>query len=245
MPGKKTVYWDDPCFPVHGGSEICVNRQYKECRAAPGIWRDIQSGRNYETFMQALAFETKLWSHGIPLPGKVERLVRFVKDNFLADRVFCDLTDLNWQALEWCNKQNGTYRCMVALARLKRFTKLYAENSCVWCRRMPSDSISVQKERSPLTAFVNYEGRRFGVPYSYPDATARVERSGDLLRIYSADLKVLLATHTVTSSRTDSFCEGHTNPWHSQKNFPQRLYKRRFFSYQNPLSGSLLCQIRF
>ena len=40
--------------------------------------------------------------------------------------------------------------------------------------------------------FVNYEDRRFGVPYSYPGTTARVERSSDLLRIYSADLKVLL-----------------------------------------------------
>ena len=60
--------------------------------------------------------------------------------------------------------------------------------------------------------FVNYEGRRFGVPYSYPSATARVERSGDLLRIYSADLKVLLVTHTVTWSRTDSFCSGQYEP---------------------------------
>ena len=36
--------------------------------------------------------------------------------------------------------------------RIKRFTKLYAENSCVWCRRILSDSIFVRKERSPLTA---------------------------------------------------------------------------------------------
>ena len=108
--------------------------------------------KDYETFMQALAFETKLCKPRHPFTkGKVERLVRFVKDNFLTDRVFCDLTDLNWQALEWCNKQNGTYR-RLWMVRLKRFTKLYAENSCVWCRRMPSDSISVQKERSPLTA---------------------------------------------------------------------------------------------
>lgn len=56
--------------------------------------------------------------------------------------------------------------------------------------------------------FVNYESWRFGVPYSYPGATARVERNGDLLPIYSADLKVLLVTHTVTWSRTDSFCSG-------------------------------------
>lgn len=56
--------------------------------------------------------------------------------------------------------------------------------------------------------FVNYEGRRFGVPYSYPGATARIMRSGDTLYIYSADLSSLLTTHDVTWSRRDSFCEG-------------------------------------
>ena len=41
--------------------------------------------------------------------GKVERLVRFVKDNFLAGRIFRDLTDLNYAALEWCAEQNTAY----------------------------------------------------------------------------------------------------------------------------------------
>ena len=71
--------------------------------------------KDYESFTQVLDFETKLCKPRHPFTkGKVERLVRFVKDNFLADRVFCDLTDLNWQALEWCNKQNGIYRRTVA-----------------------------------------------------------------------------------------------------------------------------------
>ena len=68
--------------------------------------------------------------------------------------------------------------------------------------------------------FVNYEGRRFGVPYSYPSAIARVERSGDLLRIYSADLKVLLATHAVTWSRTDSLCKGQYETLEQPEEFP-------------------------
>ena len=55
----------------------------------------------YKTFMQALAFETKLCKPRHPFAkDKLERLVRFVKDNFLADQVFCNLTDLNWQAPE-------------------------------------------------------------------------------------------------------------------------------------------------
>ena len=68
--------------------------------------------------------------------------------------------------------------------------------------------------------FVNYEGRRFGVPYSYPSAIARVERSGDLLRIYSADLKVLLATHAVTWSQPDSLCKGQYETLEQPEEFP-------------------------
>ena len=64
------------------------------------------------------------------------------------------------------------------------------------------------ERRISFDGFVNYEDRRFGVPYSYPGGTARVERSGDTLYIYSTDLKLLLCTHDVTWNRRDSFCEG-------------------------------------
>lgn len=40
----------------------------------------------------------------------MERLVRLVKENFLAGRVFWNITDLNRAALDWCNDQNSTYR---------------------------------------------------------------------------------------------------------------------------------------
>ena len=36
--------------------------------------------------------------------GKVERLVSYVKDNFMAARTF---TDINTQAKDWCNKVNA------------------------------------------------------------------------------------------------------------------------------------------
>ena len=48
------------------------------------------------------------------------------------------------------------------------------------------------ERRISFDGFVNYEGRRFGVPYIYPGTTARVERSGNALYIYSADLKMLV-----------------------------------------------------
>lgn len=58
-----------------------------------------------------------------------------------------------------------------------------------------------------MTGFVNYEGRRFGVPYRYAGAIARVMRQDDTLYVYSDDLRQLLVPHEVTWSKRDCFCK--------------------------------------
>ena len=53
------------------------------------IWQ-----KDYKTFMETIGFQTKLCKPRHPFTkGKVERLIRFVKDNFLAGRVFGTITD--------------------------------------------------------------------------------------------------------------------------------------------------------
>ena len=169
--------------------------------------------KDYEAFMRTVGFDTKLCKPRHPFTkGAVERLVRFVKENFLADRVFCNVTDLNWQALEWCNTQNGIYHRAVDgvpqqihdAACSSHLRKLPDSNEARW--------YLCPERRISFDGFVNYEGRRFGVPYSYSGSIARVMRSGDTLYIYSADMNSLLATHAVTWSRRDSFCEGQYEP---------------------------------
>ena len=190
--------------------------------------------KDYETFMQTLAFETKPCKPRHPFTkGKVERLVRFVKDKFLSDWVFCDLTDLNWQTLEWCNKQNGTYRRTVDGEPHKIHENVCGEQ----LHMFPEDDVRfyLRPERKiSLDGFVNYEGRRFRVPYIYPGATARVERSGASLRIYSADLKVLLITHTVTWSCTDSFCSGQYELLAQPEEFPTAPVQTQILQLPKP-----------
>ena len=66
---------------------------------------------DYEAFMRCVGFETRLCKPYHPYTkGKVERLVRFVKGNFVAGRTFSDITDLNAQALEWCASQSNRWR---------------------------------------------------------------------------------------------------------------------------------------
>ena len=163
---------------------------------------------DYAAFMACVGFKTRLCKPRHPFTkGKVERLVRFVKGNFLAGRRFYNATDLNAQALEWCAAQSGRYRkavdcvpadehsgkCLAAASGLARTHEL----ALYLCPR----------RRISFDGFVSYEGRRFGVPYWYSGKACRVSRDGEWLHVYSDDLSRELAAHPVTWGRKDSFCE--------------------------------------
>ena len=162
--------------------------------------------KDYEQFMRTMGFQTKLCKPRHPFTkGKVERLVRFVKDNFLAGRLFWNVTDLNLAALDWCEEQNTCFHRGLGVPQdihRKRCATMVAN---------VSDSLELlfylcPERRISFDGFVSYEGRRFGVPYRYNGKTARVMRNGSCLYIYSADMVQLLATHEVTWSYHDSFC---------------------------------------
>lgn len=203
------------------------------------IWQ-----KDYENFMKTVGFETKLCKPRHPFTkGKVERLVRFVKDNFLVDRVFSNITDLNWQALDWCNYQNNLYRRATASVP----QQVHMTNCVVQLHELPkTDAIRFYlcpERKISFDGFVNYEGRRFGVPYSYSCKTARISRSGDTLYIYSADLRLLLVTHNVTWSRKDSFCEGQYEDLTQPEEFPTMPVKTQILRL--PKSQSNLSFAKF
>lgn len=162
----------------------------------------------YADFMEAIGFETKLCKPRHPFTkGAVERLVQFVKTNFMAGRTFSSITDLNYEALHWCDRQNARYHdgvsCIPHEEHLNKCFDTAAELKMTDAVRMylwPERKIS-------FDGFINYEGRRFGVPYWFTGKTCRVSRQEFTLYIYSPDLRKKLAEHNVTWSRRDSFCE--------------------------------------
>ena len=169
--------------------------------------------KDYEPFMKTVGFQTKLCKPRHPFTkGKVERLVRFVKENFLAGRVFGNITDLNRAALEWCSRQNSSYHNATAGVPQELHESWCAEHLRI-LEMNPSLLFYLCPERRiSFDGFVNYEGRRFGVPFSYRLSTARVMRKDDMIYIYSSDLKQLLTTHDVTWSKRDRYCADQYAP---------------------------------
>ena len=164
--------------------------------------------KEYEAFMVTIGFETKLCKPRHPFTkGAVERLVQFVKSNFMAGRTFGSITDLNYEAWRWCDRQNNRYHdgvyCIPHEEHQKNCLPAISELTL-------SDPIRIYlwpERRISFDGFVNYEGRRFGVPYRYAGKTCRVSRQEFTLYIYTPDLKHKLVEHNVTWSRRDSFCK--------------------------------------
>ena len=72
------------------------------CDGSP-VWN-----KEYDAFQKLVGFQTKLCKVAHPFTkGKVERLVGYVKGNFLQGRRFLNITELNREALNWCREKNG------------------------------------------------------------------------------------------------------------------------------------------
>lgn len=93
--------------------------------------------------------------------GKVERLVRYVKDNFIPGRSFVDLGDLNRQALAWCHsvdsRAHGTTG-EIPLQALKE-EKLRALPAAAVLEKYRWETRIVTRE-----GLVSFDGIRYGVP---------------------------------------------------------------------------------
>lgn len=174
--------------------------------------RDINGNpiwnHDYEDFMKAVGFETKVCKARHPFTkGKVERLIRFVKENFIQGRVFGDLTDLNYEAIRWCNECNNTYYKCVDCTPAEKHAKECAPNMKSLVMNSALMQYLYPERKVSFDGFVSYEGRRFGVPMWYKQKVCRVSRQDYTLYIYSMDCSETLATHAVTWSRRDSYCK--------------------------------------
>ena len=165
--------------------------------------------REYEALVECVGFPTRPREPRHPLAkGKVERLVRFVKENFLAGRGYAGITRTDEEALLWCAQQAGRYRRAGACVPSEEHEArcLPAAHDLASARR--AELCLCPPRRISLDGFAGHGGRRFGVPYWYEGRVCRVSREGRYLHACSDDMARELAVHEVTLSRVDSVCEG-------------------------------------
>ena len=204
------------------------------------IWQ-----HDYESFMKTVGFETKLCKPRHPFTkGKVERLVRYVKDNFILGRTFSNVTELNIQALSWCRRQNNRYHRAIDCVPDEKH-----QGSC-WKVAKPLEITAPLElylcplRRISFDGFVNYEGRRFGVPYWYHKKTCRIQRKGFEIYIYDEDMSRILTSHDVTWSRKDSFCRDQY-ALEQPEEFPSVPVRAKIFQIEEHVPDSAFSKFNF
>lgn len=103
--------------------------------------------------------------------GKVERAVRFVKENFLPGRTFVDLADLNAQARLWCDAKNRRIHGTTGERPVDRLPREEL-------KPLPSEETLAAFRRVSQDGFVSYDDVRYVVPwvYSHREAMVRLLR---------------------------------------------------------------------
>lgn len=124
--------------------------------------------------------------------GKVERLVHYVKDNFMPGRVFSDIHDLNRQALCWCDKANAKTSSSTGYMPIELLPYEHLKNipDTKICDRYRFETRLVSRD-----GFVSYDGVRYGVPWQYSGKYVTVRAIKDKLEIF--DGLMLIASHDI------------------------------------------------
>lgn len=94
--------------------------------------------------------------------GKVERTVRFVRDNFMVGIKYNSLDDLNGQAIAWCNKVNGNIHATTGEIPFERLKK---EGLNPLSREYIIDRINLRRVQKDC--LISYAGNQYSIPSEY------------------------------------------------------------------------------
>lgn len=116
--------------------------------------------------------------------GKVERLVHYVRDNFMPGRQFTDFGDLQSQAISWCDKVNQrkhatTGEKPMVLLKKEQLKPLPESNLYERYRWEP--------RRVDRECFVSFDGVKYGVPWRYCGQELKVGQLGDEVFVIEQD----------------------------------------------------------
>ena len=159
----------------------------KQVKLGPGKWNE-----GFLDFTRHYGFTAK--THRAYRPrtkGKVERMVDYMKDNFLAGRSFAGLDDLNWQARRWLDE--------TANIRVHGTTGQRPMDLVVNEQLTPITSVSPYCFADPVArtasweALVQFQGSRYSVPPKFAGQAVTVTAEAGQILIRTGD--TIIAEH--------------------------------------------------
>jgi len=186
-------------FEYYGGvPETVLTDRMKTVIDGSEAGKPIWNSR-FEDFASDMGFVPKVCRARKPqTKGKVERLVNYVKDNFLPGRQFKDLDDLNRQALEWCRKADSKVHGTTGEIPLEALRK---EPLLALPYKAVRDKYRWETRKVTKDGLVSYDGVKYGIPWQYSGREVRVRVCGDRFEAYYGEVRIACHKMEHVSSR--------------------------------------------
>jgi len=134
--------------------------------------------------------------------GKVERMVDYVKDNFLLGREFIDLEDLNTQGMNWLdNVANVRVHATTQHRPVDLFASEKTQLTAIESIR-PYTFIARHPRKVAAESMVSFRSSRYSVPPQLVGRTVEVSHEDQKIVIRSGDL--IVAEHAAATKRGSS-----------------------------------------
>ena len=151
--------------------------------------------------------------------GKVERTVRYVRENFMTGIKYDSLDDLNGQALKWCRKVNSKIH---GTTYAVPFDRLKEEHLSPLMREYIIDKINLRKVEKDC--LISYAGNKYSIPSEYACKYVTVVVLENMLAAYFQGKQIAL--HKLSYHKKTM----NVNPEHYRK-----LTQSQHFDTQNLL----------
>jgi len=187
------------CFEHLGGvpEEVVIDQD--KLAIVSENYGDIIFTYEFEKFKQAMGFSVYLCRKGDPeSKGKIEAVVKYIKRNFAANRLYADLKSWNQSFYDWL-KRTGNYNVHGTTKKVPAEEFLKEQK---FLKPVPSMNITeeivtrtVRKDNTIL-----YRSNRYSVPYGtyYPGCQLKLEEAGDKIRLIDQVSGSLVAEHKIT-----------------------------------------------
>lgn len=199
-----TVYAHHLAFQYFGGMPRRVLYDQDAALIVAENLGDYQLTREMEAFRKSAGYKAVFCRPADPQSkGKVENVVKFVKDNFLKGRKFTTIESLNEQALGWLERTgNGHRHATTRLVPAEEFEKERAYLQPYHVSVDPPEPqgrlYTVRRDNT-----VSYHGCFYQLPlgcYQGPDTQVwLVETSDTTIDIFHAETHAPVITHTVSA----------------------------------------------
>lgn len=173
--------------------------------------------------------------------GRVERAIRYIRDNFFAARQWRDIDDLNAQADEWCQSTSANRLCPEDKTRTVR--EVYTEEKKLLLS-LPDDHFNTF-EQSQITArktpYIRFDLNDYSIPHTHVQKVLTV--TADLTRVRILDGEEVIATHARSFDKGQQVeQQAHIDALWQSKVEAKRGRGHNRLSHASPLIDELLQQ---